>query len=783
MTPPILQGGDQVFTNEITKFLLKKDLLLSRLSSFNDRPESYAIWKTSFKSIMIELSVSPFEELDLLVKWLGPESKKFAMSIRASNPTQPKRGLECIWERLNERFGSPELVEAALKKKLESFPKLSNKDSQRLYDLLDIVTEIESAKESDPYQALLAYFDTSSGIKPIVCKLPPQLQEKWTTRASNYKVKNGVTFPPFSFFCAFIREMSRVRNDPAFDYEAAFSNAQGSKGKASSISAQRSVPVGTLVAARKTEIAHSPDEPDTGSNKFCPIHNTKHPLNQCRAFKAKSLEDRKKVLKEHKICFRCCNSNKHLKRACIEEVKCADCGSGRHPTALHVTESAKRIPASSATNHGGEETQHKDVISIESVTSRCTQICGNDFGGKSCAKNILVKVYPQGHPERSQSMYAIIDDQSNRSLASTGFFTIFGINGMSSEYKLSSCAGLFRAAGRRATGYVIESFDGNTQFDLPSLVECNEIPSIRDEIPTPEVASHYSHLQDIAGFIPPLDNQSEILLLIGRDLLEAHHVLDQRIGPRNTPYGQRLPLGWVVIGESCLGKRHKPDFINVSKTHLLANGRPSRFQPCENEFTLKEIPFQREDGLGYSSFERTPDDDKPGLSFEDRQFLRIMDKNFKKSAEGNWVAPLPFRRERPRLPNNRSQAERRARNLDHSLKKNPVKKEHFVEFMKKVLDSGSAEVAPPLAKGEEFWYLPVFGVYHPKKPEQIRGVFDSSATCDGISLNSVLFSGPDLINSLLGVLLRFRKEPVAITADIEQMFYSFLVQEDHRNFL
>ena len=58
---------------------------------------------------------------------------------------------------------------------------------------------MESAKGSKPYQALLAYFDTSSGIKPTVCQLPPQLQEQCTTRASYYKVKDGVICPPSPF--------------------------------------------------------------------------------------------------------------------------------------------------------------------------------------------------------------------------------------------------------------------------------------------------------------------------------------------------------------------------------------------------------------------------------------------------------------------------------------------------------------------------------------------------------------------------------------------------------
>ena len=47
----------------------------------------------------------------------------------------------------------------------------------------------------------------------------------------------------------------------------------------------------------------------------------------------------------------------------------------------------------------------------------------------------------------------------------------------------------------------------------------------------------------------------------------------------------------------------------------------------------------------------------------------------------------------------------------------------------------------------------------------------------------MLLTGPDLNNSILGVLLRFRKERVAILADIQQMFHCFLVQENHRNFL
>ena len=75
-------------------------------------------------------------------------------------------------------------------------------------------------------------------------------------------------------------------------------------------------------------------------------------------------------------------------------------------------------------------------------------------------------------------------------------------------------------------------------------------------------------------------------------------------------------------------------------------------------------------------------------------------------------------------------------------------------------------------------------MYHKKKiRDKIRVVWDSASENKGVSLNKLLLPGPDLTNSLLGVLLRFRQNPVAVIADIEQMFHSFRVKVEHRDFL
>lgn len=123
-------------------------------------------------------------------------------------------------------------------------------------------------------------------------------------------------------------------------------------------------------------------------------------------------------------------------------------------------------------------------------------------------------------------------------------------------------------------------------IDLPPLIECNEILNNRSEIPMPEVALCHPHLQPIARFIPKLDLNAQILLL-GRDLIRVYKVRQQINGPHNSPFAQRLDLGWVLIGDVCLGNAHKPS-VSSFKTNVLENGRPSFLTPCVSHISLKE---------------------------------------------------------------------------------------------------------------------------------------------------------------------------------------------------
>lgn len=316
------------------------------------------------------------------------------------------------------------------------------------------------------------------------------------------------------------------------------------------------------VLTRKTSVSETLS---SDIENLCPIHRSNHSLEHCRAFRAKPLDQRRKILKDNNMCFKCL-SKTHKQHECTSDVKCAECGSSCHSTPLHV----KRKPVSvnsvvSMRPDGGEDTGYRNR---ENVNSKCTQICGDPFNfkGKSCAKTVLVDVYSKNCPQKQIKVYTVIDDQSNKTLASSELFDMMGINTIVTNYVLASCAGRKQTYGRKTDNLVIESIDGHIAIELPSVIECEQIPNARDEIPTPEIALHYEHLRGIANYIPPIDNKAEIMMLIGRDITIAHHVLDQKVLPGNLPYAQKLHLGWTIIGETCLGKVHQPNVINTMKT-------------------------------------------------------------------------------------------------------------------------------------------------------------------------------------------------------------------------
>lgn len=158
-------------------------------------------------------------------------------------------------------------------------------------------------------------------------------------------------------------------------------------------------------------------------------------------------------------------------------------------------------------------------------------------------------------------------------------------------------------SGCRAKDFVFESLDGQTTIPFPPLIECYDILDNQSDFPTPNAAQCHPHLVKVAKHIPEIDPTADILLLLGRDIIRVHKVREQVNGSHNASFAQCLDLGWVLVGQVCLGDAHKPT-VNTFKPTILDKGRPSLLQPCISFLCIKEKNHGggARDGISESKF-------------------------------------------------------------------------------------------------------------------------------------------------------------------------------------
>ena len=123
-----------------------------------------------------------------------------------------------------------------------------------------------------------------------------------------------------------------------------------------------------------------------------------------------------------------------------------------------------------------------------------------------------------------------------------------------------------------------------------------------------------------------------------------------------------------------------------------------------------------------------------------------------------------------------------------NIKKGSFKLEKCIEAMQKNIDKRFVEEIPQgeaQASGNIQFHVPVFPLVQSKpfKEDKIRLVYDAAAKYHGVRLNVALYQGPDLTNSLRGILLRFREKSVAVCADIASMFNAFKIPSQHSDVL
>ena len=155
----------------------------------------------------------------------------------------------------------------------------------------------------------------------------------------------------------------------------------------------------------------------------------------------------------------------------------------------------------------------------------------------------------------------------------------------------------------------------------------------------------------------------------------------------------------------------------------------------------------------------------------DQRTLQTMENTISQMlTNGDYEMALPWKNYPPCLQNNKSPAH-------HRLKEDTRKGSYDIQQIQGFYGIYARRVHDlHLGPLNTYWYLPHHAVFHPQKPGKVCVVFDCSANYWGTLLNDKLLQGPDLTNSLVGVIRQFRPDPVAFMSDIEALFYQVHVR-------
>ena len=260
-----------------------------------------------------------------------------------------------------------------------------------------------------------------------------------------------------------------------------------------------------------------------------------------------------------------------------------------------------------------------------------------------------------------------------------------------------------------------------------------------------------------------------ISVLIGQDVPQAHVVLNYCWGddPQHQPYAMKTPFAWCVAGPTG-DKKDKGEPIALSIFYDVHddNGTDLKLhQQVERFWSLEQHGFVN--------------DGESANSVEDLRALETLEGTTRLTS-GRYKVGLLWKEETPHLPDNRSLAEKRLQQLKKCFQRDPDLAKRYKMVMNEYIEKGYAKKLSQeeaQQRSAKTWYLPHHGVVNPNK-EKVRVVYDAAANYGGTSLNKELLQGPQLNNTLIGVLLRFRKERVAVASDIESMFHRVACHEE-----
>ncbi|UYV67841.1 hypothetical protein LAZ67_5002202, partial [Cordylochernes scorpioides] len=476
---------------------------------------------------------------------------------------------------------------------------------------------------------------------------------------------------------------------------------------------------------------------------FC--ERTNHASHQCRSIMKMSPGERNDKIRSAHLCFKCLRKG-HIQSQCREQLECKNCGRN-HLEVLCEGNSSNRL-----TKPGRENLKENATEPIASLSSQ------------ACTGQVLLMttVALLRGPNASRRVRILLDSGSQFSYIKQSLVWSIGIERKGEITIAKSLFGGNKIGEEKHGKFMLELENLGNKRDVIHI-EALDQRKICDAIP-PLPKGDWLEKLKIKGIILPQDNfkGQEIDILIGANYLGM--ILTGKIVQVEADLtAVETKLGWTLMGNS-------PIIDSNDNVQQILNLLTTR---CD----LKDLWDLEVLGIR----------DPVETCSKETRYQEIKEKfitKIQRQSDQRYSVGLPWKVEKESIPSNLDIAIKR---LDISTKKmtSQNKLTEYSQIFRDWLTEGLIERVEENPLERRGYYLPHRPVYKMEsKTTPIRPVFDASCLGhNGLSLNQCLEKGPNLLERIPEIMIRFRENKFEVTADIRKAFQMVAIEESERNYL